>query len=455
MVTACLALTISFGCGGSAPTAPMGASNRAWDAYDPAPDQYIEPKYREPVGPAVLKDELDPNTDPPDAEEPPPDEGPIDEPAPDPYVEDPNYDPSNDVAPVDDVPPDSEPPGDEGPIDEPAPDPYVEGDPPPDDEPPVDEPPADDNPPPDDEPPPDDNPPPDDEPPGDEGPIDEPAPDPYVENDPPPDDEPPAPEDDVPPDSPMAIEYASVIPVMDGRGPARLADANDDGAFRVWGPQLHLGGLRFEYQARFQPGQLRGSAYHAVGRALGTWERASHERLFRLCYLGGGTSGPERDGRSVVCWRNFTGPYAALPAVAYIWDNGHDIVEADIVLNTGRAWGIGAELQPGEQRTLNNMLFDLQSVVTHEVGHVLGLADRDDAASEGSTMHEGLRMRELRAQTLSQGDLNGLAFLMQQARRTRPERGQTRAVAAGQASGNGATQSETGLASQLTSTLDG
>jgi hypothetical protein len=222
------------------------------------------------------------------------------------------------------------------------------------------------------------------------------------------------------------MEYYSVIPVHDGRGPARLADLDDDGSFRRWGPVLHLGGLRFEYQARYQPGHLRGSAYHAVGRALGTWEREAQQRLFHLVFVGQGERGAERDGRSVVCWRNFTGPGATFPAVVYVWDNGQDVVEADIVLNSGRAFGIGAELQPGEERVLEHMLFDLQSVVTHEVGHVLGLADRDDEASEGSTMHDGLRMRELRAQTLATGDRNGLAFLLRQAQPTRPKRASSR-----------------------------
>ncbi len=45
-VSVLLAVVTAFICGGSAPTPPLGPSERSWDDFDPAPDQWVEPTFR-------------------------------------------------------------------------------------------------------------------------------------------------------------------------------------------------------------------------------------------------------------------------------------------------------------------------------------------------------------------------------------------------------------------------
>ena len=51
---------------------------------------------------------------------------------------------------------------------------------------------------------------------------------------------------------------------------------------------------------------------------------------------------------------------------------------------------------------------DIQSGITHELGHLLGLAD---SSSTTATMYNTLTLGSISARTLSQDDINGINYI--------------------------------------------
>jgi len=94
--------------------------------------------------------------------------------------------------------------------------------------------------------------------------------------------------------------------------------------------------------------------------------------------------------------------FATLPAgtagMASIWADGNDLEEVDIRLNTLTGWSIGA---------LGGS-FDVQGVLTHEIGHLVGLKH---SSVSGATMWPSVGSRSLSWRTLHDDDIAGATAL--------------------------------------------
>lgn len=153
--------------------------------------------------------------------------------------------------------------------------------------------------------------------------------------------------------------------------------------------------------------------------------------------LGGTTSrrGNRRDGVSTISWSSEfgCGSHTGHPAVACLHGDGdHGIAEVDIVLDPKRAWlqpgpfqnpealAIG-ELDPNitEFLGIRPTWFDVQSIVTHELGHAVGLEDIGDlerpwwgtgadAHRAHQTMYRWYYPGTTNKRTLADGDIAGL-----------------------------------------------
>ena len=112
----------------------------------------------------------------------------------------------------------------------------------------------------------------------------------------------------------------------------------------------------------------------------------------------------EPDEINTVSWRRVVPPKAI--AVTYIWydpdpanitqDGYYPIIDCDIIMNTKHDWGIGDE-----------NAFDVRNIATHEVGHVVGLADLYDESYRELTMYGYGSIGETIKSTLAAGDIAG------------------------------------------------
>lgn len=147
------------------------------------------------------------------------------------------------------------------------------------------------------------------------------------------------------------------------------------------------------------------AAHDAIRRAFATWEAAPCAWIsfredgvrpgLRTQYLPNGAN------VNAVVWQEASWPYDR-GAIAYtilttVQSTGQ-IVDADITLN-GVSFSFAAEAGavPGA--------IDVESVVTHEVGHFLGL---DHTPVPGATMRADLGAGDLSSRALMQDDLDGV-----------------------------------------------
>ena len=109
------------------------------------------------------------------------------------------------------------------------------------------------------------------------------------------------------------------------------------------------------------------------------------------------------DGKNTILWGDY--PQQGVIAVTIIWSNRvtKEIVEFDMVLDTDFAWGNATEL--------GSSVMDLQNIVTHELGHGLGLGDVYHTAANQETMYGYAAYGETIKRSLYIGDQTGIIKL--------------------------------------------
>jgi hypothetical protein len=147
-----------------------------------------------------------------------------------------------------------------------------------------------------------------------------------------------------------------------------------------------------------------------VRRSYQTWQDDPTSYIM-FAYMGTRTDREwgVNDGANIFCWRYIDGNGGTLGVTrsyfGYIPGNYDSLrlVDADIELDTGDSWS-ATETPPSDR-------IDVQTVGTHEVGHVVGLADLYDSEDAGMTMFGYTSPGDTRQRTLEWGDQAGLHVL--------------------------------------------
>jgi len=113
-----------------------------------------------------------------------------------------------------------------------------------------------------------------------------------------------------------------------------------------------------------------------------------------------GADGTCADGTNVIGWGRFDDPDTVGEAGMCLDRSHHLIRDADIQLNTAYWWSIGPD---GRRAT-----YDVQEIVTHEIGHWLSLLDVYSGAASNQTMFGSADPNETRKRTPALGDVIGL-----------------------------------------------
>lgn len=140
--------------------------------------------------------------------------------------------------------------------------------------------------------------------------------------------------------------------------------------------------------------------------AFEAWDDATSTELFYGDVVVDSSVAPSvnsPDGVNTVSWRRVVPP--SVIAVTFIWYDPETepygmIVDCDVVMNTKHDWGIGIE-----------GAFDVRNIVTHEAGHVVGLADMYDDIYRELTMYGYSSEGETQKISLENGDRLGCQYL--------------------------------------------
>ena len=144
----------------------------------------------------------------------------------------------------------------------------------------------------------------------------------------------------------------------------------------------------------------------AVDSALAEWDSYTSTDLFADAVINyDATFDPDStDGYNEIVFGDWE--ESGVIAICYTWGyftgkpSSRQIVEFDIMLDTDYDWGDGE---------LDSALMDVQNIVTHEVGHGIGLADIYDCELE--TMYGYSYEGDIEKRTLYDGDIAGLQKL--------------------------------------------
>ncbi len=150
--------------------------------------------------------------------------------------------------------------------------------------------------------------------------------------------------------------------------------------------------------------------YDAILSAIERWERARGRQLFKYGGVVSGGDSPAKDQQSIIYWSDSWGdgtrcssrpssPGACEQARTTVYWMGNQINEADMIIND-----YGFDFSTSEEG--ESGMVDFESLVVHELGHVLGLSHNEEDA--GSVMAKTLANARIRRDPTKE-DLDSLS----------------------------------------------
>ena len=189
-------------------------------------------------------------------------------------------------------------------------------------------------------------------------------------------------------------------------------EPKDNDVFALIGPDwdLPVGGLSYVIDLDGAPAGAESEIY----LSFEAWDQANDLELFDDGYVVDNGAEPNLDsvdGIHVVCWRKVI-PRDII-AVTYLWwedtdgnkepSPGEKFVDFDMIMNALHKWGV----DPDGEGPLKIKEFDVRNIVTHEAGHVVGLADLYDDVNSELTMYGYGKKGETKKISLENGDVLG------------------------------------------------
>ncbi len=139
--------------------------------------------------------------------------------------------------------------------------------------------------------------------------------------------------------------------------------------------------------------------------AFGTWQNTSNGKVTFVKGSPTTVTRAKYDGQNIVTWG--TASSSAL-AVAYIWyyPSTGLVAEVDTIMNKKFPWSWTNQAISPNCADANS--YDAQDILTHELGHWMGLNDKYTGAYVDNTMYGYGSKGEAKKDTLTTGDIAGI-----------------------------------------------
>ena len=184
----------------------------------------------------------------------------------------------------------------------------------------------------------------------------------------------------------------------------------DNDAYELLGLEWVVpeGGVPYEIDPDHAP---EGSVAE-IEAAFEAWDDATSTELFDDDVIVDSSVAPSvnsPDGVNTVSWRRIVPPRVIAATFIWYYSETGEMVDCDVVMNTKHDWGIDTDGE-GENDVLEDA-FDVCNIVTHEAGHVVGLADLYDDIYSELTMYGYSSEGETKKISLENGDVLGCQSL--------------------------------------------
>lgn len=154
------------------------------------------------------------------------------------------------------------------------------------------------------------------------------------------------------------------------------------------------------------PSSVSSNISSVVSQGFGVWSSAQGKVTLTR---GDDTTVDRRglDGKNIVAWGRTSG--TAL-AVTYTWyyTATKEVAEVDTIMNVKFPWSWTSYI--GGKCGIANT-YDAQDILTHEIGHWMGLNDTYDSIFKDNTMFGYGATAEIKKDTLSDGDKAGINLI--------------------------------------------
>ena len=138
--------------------------------------------------------------------------------------------------------------------------------------------------------------------------------------------------------------------------------------------------------------------------AFNNWTTASNSKV---TFVRGADSSVKRsayDGQNIIAWGRTNGSALGVTYTRYYTQTGQ-VVDVDTIMNVKFPW----KWSGGNNTCAYSDAYDAQDILTHELGHWLGLDDEYDSASyQHATMYGYGSKGEVKKDTLTTGDKSGV-----------------------------------------------
>ena len=185
-----------------------------------------------------------------------------------------------------------------------------------------------------------------------------------------------------------------------------LTDPNSNALVDPAGWHLPSGAWKYQLNPGSAPSSV-GSVNLAVMAkdAFGRWSSVSSNKV---SFSQGPNTSANRatyDGKNIIAWGRAS---ASALAVTYIWyyPSTGLVAEVDTIMNSKFPWS----WTPYDAKNLcaDANSYDAQDILTHELGHWLGLNDEYTSSYANNTMYGYGSKAEVKKDTLTNGDIAGI-----------------------------------------------